>query len=82
MYARVVRFTEVTAERISEIVAQVEEREGPPPGVDATGIELFVDKAQGMATFVGYLETAEDARRERGPRRDGSVGDPRHAGLR
>ena len=26
MYARVVRFTDVTAERISEIVAQVEER--------------------------------------------------------
>jgi hypothetical protein len=28
MYARVVRFTDVTAERISEIVAQVEESEG------------------------------------------------------
>ena len=48
MYARVVRFTEVTAERISEIVAQVEESEGPPPGVDSTGFELFVDEAQGM----------------------------------
>ena len=62
MYARVVRFTEVTAERISEIVAQVEEREGPPPGVDATGIELFVDEAQGTATFVGYLETEQKMR--------------------
>ena len=62
MYARVVRFTEVTAERISEIVAQVEESEGPPPGVDATGFELFVDEAQGTAIFVGYFETEQKMR--------------------
>jgi hypothetical protein len=51
MYARVVRFTDVTAERISEIVARVEEDDGPPPGVDASGLELFVDEAQGTAIF-------------------------------
>jgi hypothetical protein len=62
MYARVVRFTEVTAERISEIVAQVEESEGPPSGVDSTGFELFVDEAQGAATFVGYFETEQKMR--------------------
>jgi hypothetical protein len=44
MYARVVRFTEVTAERISEIVAQVEESEGPPPGVDSTGSSCLSTK--------------------------------------
>jgi hypothetical protein len=62
MYARVVRFTEVTAERISEIVAQVEESEGPPPGVDSTGFELFVDEAQGTAIFVGYFDTEQKMR--------------------
>jgi hypothetical protein len=62
MYARVVRFTDVTAERISEIVAGIEEREGPPPGVDATGLELFVDEAQGTAIFVGYFETEQKMR--------------------
>jgi hypothetical protein len=62
VYARVVRFTEVTAERISEIVAQVEESEGPPPGVDSTGFELFVDEAQGTAIFVGYFETEQKMR--------------------
>jgi hypothetical protein len=51
MYARVVRFTDVTAERISEIEARVEEDDGPPPGVDASGLELFVDEAQGTAIF-------------------------------
>jgi hypothetical protein len=62
MYARVVRFTEVTAERISEIVAQVEESEGPPPGVDSTGFELFVDEAQGTAVFVGSFGTEQKMR--------------------
>ena len=62
MHARVVRFTDVTAERISEIVARVEESEGPPPGVDSTGFELFVDDAQGTAIFVGYFETEQKMR--------------------
>ena len=62
MYARVVIFTEVTAERISDVVARVEESEGPPPGVDSTGFELFIDEAQGTAIFVGYFETEQKMR--------------------
>jgi len=62
MYARVVRFTDVTSERIAEIVARVEESDGPPPGVEASGMELFVDEAQGTAIFVGYFETEENLR--------------------
>jgi hypothetical protein len=62
MYARVVRFTEATPERISEIVAQVEESDGPPPGVDSTGFQLLVDEAQGTAIFVGFFETEEKMR--------------------
>ena len=61
-YARVVRFTDVTPERISEIVAQVEESDGPPEGVDSTGFELFVDEAQGTAIFVAFFETEEKMR--------------------
>jgi hypothetical protein len=61
MHARVVRFTDVSAERISEIAARVED-EGPPPGVDATGLELFVDAEQGTAVFVGYFDSEEKLR--------------------
>jgi hypothetical protein len=61
MYARVVRFTDVTSEHISEIVSRVEV-EGPPPGVEPSGIELFFDEAQGSAIFVGYFETEEKMR--------------------
>lgn len=62
MYARVVRFTEVTPERISEIAARVEESDGPPPGVDSNGFQLLVDEAQGTAIFVGFFETDEKMR--------------------
>jgi hypothetical protein len=61
MHARVVRFTDVSRERISEIVSRVE-AEGPPPGVDASGLELFFDEAQGTAIFVGYFDSEEKMR--------------------
>lgn len=62
MHARVVRFTDVTPERISEIAAEVEKSDGPPPGVDSTGFQLLVDQAQGTAIFVGYFETEQKMR--------------------
>ena len=62
MHARVVRFTDVSPERIGEIAARVQESGGPPPGVDSTGFKLFVDEAQGTALFVGFFETDEKMR--------------------
>jgi len=62
MYARVVRFTDVTPERIDEIIKGVDESDGPPPGVDSTGFTLLVDEAQGTALFVGFFETEEKMR--------------------
>jgi hypothetical protein len=59
MYARVVRFTDVTPERIAEIAKQVEDSPGPPPGVDSTGFSLFVDENQGTAIFAGFFETEQ-----------------------
>jgi hypothetical protein len=58
MYARVVRFNDCDLERISELAARIEE-EGPPPGVDSTGIQMFVDEAKGTAVIVGYFETEQ-----------------------
>ena len=62
MHARVVRFTDVTPERISEIVTEVEASDGPPPGVDSRGFQLFFDEAQGTAMFVGFFETEQKMR--------------------
>ena len=62
MHARIVRFTDVSPERIAEINKRVEENDGPPEGVDSTGMELFVDESEGTAIFVGYFENEEKMR--------------------
>ena len=60
MYVRVVRFTDVSAERIKELLARIEESDGPPPGVPATGLKMMYDESQGTAVVLQYFETAED----------------------
>ena len=63
MYARVVRFTDVDPERIAEIVARIEENEGPPPGVESTGMKLIYDESQSNAVFVGFFDSEEQMRK-------------------
>jgi hypothetical protein len=62
MYVRVVRFTDVTAARVQELVARVEEAGGPPPGVPTSGLQLLFDEAQGTAVVVQLFDTVEDMR--------------------
>ena len=62
MYVRVVRFTDVTPERIQRLVSRIEEAGGPPPGVPTTGLQLFFDEAQGTAIVTQTFDTAEDMR--------------------
>lgn len=60
MHVRVVRFTDVSAERIEELIARIEESDGPPPGVPATGLTILFDETQGTAVVLQYFATAED----------------------
>ncbi len=60
MYMRAVRFTDVSAERMQELVARIEESDGPPPGVPATGLKVLFDSAQGTALVLQQFESAED----------------------
>ena len=55
MHARVVRFTDVSPERIDEIIARVEENDGPPEGVESTGMKLLYDADQSTALFIGFF---------------------------
>jgi hypothetical protein len=59
MHIRVVRFTDVTAERVEQLVTRIEES-GPPPGVTAAGIQLLFDEDQGTALALQFFDTAED----------------------
>jgi hypothetical protein len=60
MYVRVVRFTDVTAERVEELLARIEEAEGPPPGVPAKGLQVLFDEAQGTAVVLQLFDNAAD----------------------
>ena len=62
MHARVVRFTDVTPERIEEIVTAVNEQDGPPEGVDSTGFQLLYDADQQTAIFIGYFADEQKMR--------------------
>jgi hypothetical protein len=60
MYVRAVRFTDVSAERMQALLARIEESDGPPPGVPATGLKILFDEAQGTAVVLQQFESAED----------------------
>jgi hypothetical protein len=60
MHVRVVRFTDVDPDRIEAVRTRIEEGEGPPPGVPATGIKVLLDESQRSAVVLQYFDTAED----------------------
>jgi hypothetical protein len=60
VYVRVVRFTDVSSERIEGLLARIEESGGPPPGIPAKGLKVLFDEAQGTAVVLQYFETADD----------------------
>lgn len=59
VYARIVRFTDVTPERVEMVRSEVEESDGPPPGVDAKSMKLLFDSDQGTSLFIAFFETEE-----------------------
>ena len=61
MFVRVVRFTDVTAERVQALVARIDET-GPPPGVPIKKLQLVLDEAQGTAVVLQYFDNEEDLR--------------------
>jgi hypothetical protein len=60
MYVRVVRFTDVSAERMEGLLARIKESDGPPPGVPATGLTVLFDAQQRTAVVLQHFASAED----------------------
>lgn len=60
MYVRVVRFTDVNAERMEGLLARIKESGGPPPGVPTTGLKVLFDEEQGTAVVLQEFATAQD----------------------
>jgi hypothetical protein len=60
MFVRVVRFTDVDADRLENMLARIKASGGPPPGVPSTGLTVLADETQGTAVVLQYFATAED----------------------
>jgi hypothetical protein len=60
MYVRIVRFTGVSAERMQELVARIDDSGGPPEGINTMGIQVAFDEAQGTAVVTQRFPTAAD----------------------
>jgi hypothetical protein len=60
MFMRVVRFTDVDAGRLQDLLARIDESGGPPPGVPATGLQVLLDNDQGTAVVLQQFDSAED----------------------
>jgi hypothetical protein len=60
VHVRVVRFTDVSTERVEALVARIKESDGPPPGVPSAGLKMLHDEEQGTAVVLQYFATAED----------------------
>ena len=62
MHVRVVRFTDVSPERVDGLQARMDESEGPPPGVTMAGLQMILDAEQGTAVVLQLFDSAEDMR--------------------
>ena len=60
MFARVVRFTDVDPDRVESLVQEIEGSGGPPPGIKAIGIHMYLDRDQRTAVVVQFFHSAED----------------------
>ena len=60
MYVRVVRFSDVSAERMEGALSRIKESDGPPPGVSSMRLEMLFDEGQGTAVVLQYFETLEE----------------------
>ena len=60
MFVRVVRFTDVPAERVESLVARIDD--GPPPGVPIRKLQMVFDQTQSTAVVLQYFDSEEDLR--------------------
>jgi hypothetical protein len=62
MHIRAVRFTDVTADRMEQLVGRIEESDGPPEGIPTTGLQVLFDEDQGTAVVLQLFDSEEDLR--------------------
>ena len=61
-FVRVVRFTDVDPQRLEQLVGEIDESQGPPPGIKATSLQILLDADQRSSVVLQFFESAEDMR--------------------
>ena len=59
-FVRVVRFTDVDPDHIANRMKEIEDRDGPPEGVTATGVQFLHDADQRTAVVLQFFDSADD----------------------
>ena len=60
MHARVVRFTDVDSDHLSQRLSEAKEREGPPVDIPAKTVQILHDPDQRTAVVIQLFETADN----------------------
>lgn len=60
MYARVVRFTDVDPDHISQRLDAARERQGPPVDIPVKRVQILHDADQRTAVVIQHFESADD----------------------
>jgi hypothetical protein len=61
-FVRVVRFTDVDPQRLEQLVGEIDESQGPPPGIKATSLQILLDADQRTSVVLQFFDSAEDMR--------------------
>jgi hypothetical protein len=61
-FVRVVRFTDVDPQRLEQLVGEIDESQGPPPGIKAKGLQILLDPDQRTSIVLQFFDSAEDMR--------------------
>jgi hypothetical protein len=59
-FVRVVRFTDVDAGKLDSLLARIDESDGPPEGIPATGLQILHDTDQSTSVVLQFFDSAED----------------------
>jgi hypothetical protein len=57
---RVVRFSDVSPDRIDGALATIKESDRPPPDASISRLQVLADVGQGTAVVLQYFDTADD----------------------
>jgi hypothetical protein len=52
----------VDPNRVEKLVSEIDQSEGPPPGIKATGLQMLLDEDQRTAVVLQFFDSAQDMR--------------------